>query len=455
MVNELRKLPSVNQLLEHSALSSYAETVPRAWITDTVRELLSHTRDLLLRMRNTAPTHDELASEVCCLLDQRLRSGYQEVINATGVIIHTNLGRSPLPSTAVERLSAASGYINLEFDLGTGQRGQRYGLIPDLLTALTGCEAGLAVNNNAAAVLLVLSSLCRDRNVIISRGELVEIGGGFRIPEVLSQSGCVLREVGTTNKTYITDYESAVDAETAAILKVHTSNYRIEGFTHSPPRQDLKKLCQDREILFLEDLGSGAFFRGPSELRCHEPLVRDIIPWVDIVTFSGDKMLGGPQAGLILGRRELLQTVKKHPLLRAVRLDKLSLVALESVLWTAASGRYNELPLWEMLHAAPETLHQRAADWLDSAGPNLHGTIIRGYSTVGGGSLPGEQLETWLLAITSKTKTPDQLNQVLRDHNPSIIARVSDNRLLLDPRTVSEAQSQKVASALRRCSACT
>lgn len=454
MIQELRKLPSVHQLLEHERLKSYAESVPRAWITDAARNLLAHTRDRILSAQETAPTQDALISQLRDQLDQKLSSQYQQVINATGVVIHTNLGRTPLPSSVVERLASANGYVNLEYDLHSGQRGQRYGLIPDLLTALTSCEASIVVNNNAAAVLLVLSALCRGRNVLISRGELVEIGGGFRIPEVLEQSGCILREVGTTNKTYAADYESAVDGQTAAVLKVHTSNYRIEGFTQSPSRQELKSLCQRRGLLFLEDLGSGALIRPLEELGFREPLVQEVVPWVDVVTFSGDKMLGGPQAGLILGRRELLDTVRKHPLLRAVRLDKLSLLALEAVLWTAASGRWEELPLWDMLSVSSETLYQRASEWLACVGPPLDAHIIQGHSAVGGGALPGENPPTWLLALTSGTSTPEQLHRFMRAQKPPIVARVSDNQLLLDPRTVHQAQSAAVAAALRRCSTC-
>jgi L-seryl-tRNA(Ser) seleniumtransferase len=379
----------------------------------------------------------------------------RRVINATGVILHTNLGRAPVShATALAMQRAASGYSDLEYDLETGRRGSRHDLLEPLLRELTGAEAALVVNNNAGATVLVLSALASGREVIASRGELVEIGGGFRIPEVMAAGGARLREVGTTNRTRIADYRDAVGDETALLLRVHTSNYRIQGFTEAPSLASLVELSRESGVPLLDDLGSGSFIDTARFGLAPEPLAPlSIQAGADLVCFSGDKLLGGPQAGIIVGRADLIKRLRKHPLTRAMRPDKATLAGLQATLAHYARGEAEEkIPLWRMMAAEKEALRERAEAWrealsADPARPGFRLEIVEDRSAVGGGSLPGETLPTMVLAI--ETAHPDRLAAQLRLVRPALVGRIADGCLLLDPRTVLPGEDQELVAALR------
>jgi len=381
----------------------------------------------------------------------------EPVINASGVILHTNLGRAPLASPAIDRVAAiARGYSSLEYDVGRGARGTRDLHAEALLCRLTGAEAAVVVNNNAAATMIVLAALAAGREVIVSRGELVEIGGGFRVPDVMAQSGAVLREVGTTNKTRAADYAAVVTERTALILRVHPSNFRIEGFTERPTLADLVAVGKKGNIPVAEDLGSG-YLRGASgpssePLAAVEPSVQaTVAAGVDICCFSGDKLLGGPQAGIIVGRAALVGRIRKHPLMRALRVDKMTYAALEATLAEYAAGRATTtIPVQRMLAATADEIRVRAHA-LASAIGQMNGwsaELLAGVSTVGGGSAPGVELPTWLVAIAKEGLTPDALEEHLRRLTPPVIARIEKDRLVLDLRTVLSDQDSQLRDAL-------
>ncbi|MEO8680131.1 MAG: L-seryl-tRNA(Sec) selenium transferase [Vicinamibacterales bacterium] len=381
-------------------------------------------------------------------LATRFRGSLRPVINATGVVIHTNLGRAPIAAVALERVAdVARGYSNLEYNLDTGSRGSRHVHAESLLTSITGAEAAIVVNNNAAATLLILAGLAAGREVIISRGELVEIGGGFRVPDVLRQSGAILREVGTTNRTRVNDYVAGASAHTALILRVHPSNFRIEGFTERPALADLVAAARAMGLPIVEDLGSGCLV-GDLE---GEPAVQDsIAAGVDVVCFSGDKLLGGPQAGIIAGKRELVDQLKQHPLMRALRVDKLTLAALEATLAEYAAGRARDsVPVQRMLHATAEQIESRAnavADRLIAGGWKV--SLVSGYSAVGGGSAPGLGLPTVLVGIERDGRSADSIEQWLRTLTPPVIARIEGDLVVLDLRTVIGDQDELLISIL-------
>jgi L-seryl-tRNA(Ser) seleniumtransferase len=368
-----------------------------------------------------------------------LRASLRPVINATGVIIHTNLGRAPLSDAALAAMTAVGrGYSNLEYELEAGKRGSRFDHLESLLCRVTGAEAAIAVNNNAAALLLVLSELAQGREVVISRGQLVEIGGGFRIPDVMAQSGARLVEVGTTNRTYLHDYESAIGESTVALMRVHASNFRVVGFVESAQLPDLAGLAHEHGLLLLDDLGSGCLLDTRRYGLSEEPTPQgSIAAGADLVMFSGDKLLGGPQAGIIVGRRELIARLRRHPLARALRMDKSSIAALNATLLHYVKGEAErEVPVWRMISAPLNEVGRRARRWARLIG---HGaTIIDGRSMVGGGSLPEESLPTRLIAIPAAGGSGlAALARRLREGEPPIIGRIEDGRLLLDPRTIS------------------
>lgn len=440
---KLRNLPSVHELIEES--SSLLKTTSVKLIKEAAREVLATWRSRILEGEEQIPLLEELAVEVAFKARRKQMSGLRKVINATGVIIHTNLGRSPLSREVCQEIkSIAEGYCSLEINLETGKRGWRYAYVEELLCRLTGAEAALVVNNNAAAVFLALQTLACGREVIVSRGELVEIGGSFRIPEVLKHSGAHLVEVGTTNKTYLSDYEKAITPETALLLKVHPSNFRVLGFTHEITRKELVELGRRNLLPVLEDLGSGALvdvgiFGVPSE-----PTVQESIrAGIDVVTFSGDKLLGGPQAGIILGRSGCLQQMKKNHLMRALRVDKLILAALEATLRLYIEEKqFNSIPVLRMLSLSYEQLEARAkkllANLQERVGEECSLQLQEGFSRVGGGALPMAELPTLLVALKPKMLTPNSLSSRLRRSNPAVLARLQNDSLLLDPRTIVE-----------------
>ena len=451
----LRDLPSIDRLLRAPGAGELVDAFGRAPATDALRAVLDETRAALLGRAagGDIPPDFELVSAARERLAAALAPTLRPVINATGVIIHTNLGRAPLSAAALAAAQqAAEGYATLEYDLDEGRRGSRAVHAEHLLTRLTGAEAALVVNNNAAAVLLMLAALCRDQEVIISRGQLVEIGGGFRIPDVLAQSGARLVEVGTTNRTHRRDYADAITADTAAILAVHHSNYKIIGFAGQPDLADLAATAHEQELLLLFDQGSGALRDVGVYGLEPEPTVLDgIKAGCDVVAFSGDKLLGGPQAGILIGRAALIERLRRHPLARAVRADKLALAALAATLTHYLTDDPAAIPVWRMIARPLDDIAAEAEAWaarLRSAG--LDAATTPGESFVGGGSLPGQSLPTRVVAVTPHDVGPDELAARLRAAPTPVIARIRDGRLLLDPRTVLPGQADVLLRVLQR-----
>ena len=450
---QLRNLPSVDNVMGTEAVAGIVDNYSREWVVDLVRHELDQARE---RIRNgaAAPTALELAESVCGQVQSVVHVEPRRVINATGVIIHTNLGRAPLSQAANDAIAqTAGGYTNLELNLLSGRRGSRQSHLQSLLSQLTGAEAALAVNNNASALLLGLSALASGGEVIVSRGEAVEIGGGFRIPDVLLQSGGILVDVGTTNRTYIQDYEQAITENTAALLKVHASNFRVEGFTAAVEAAELVELGQQQGIPVLHDVGSGCFLPTQKYGLAHEPMPQESISaGVDLVFFSGDKLLGGPQAGIVVGNRELVGKLERHPLSRAVRIDKLSLAALTAtLLHYLREEAEEEIPIWRMIGASAESIKNRAQRWLQHLPQDARVEIRPSRSAVGGGSLPGETLPTWVLAATcgDAQRGPEEVMEMLRRTEPPVVGRIEDDQVMLDPRTVLPEEEESLINSLQ------
>lgn len=442
----LRQLPSVDRLLQHPRSKLLLETFGREAVLRSLRHTLDQVRAGVLAGEGEVPSPEQLVQEISHILEARFALSLRPVINATGVILHTNLGRAPLSQAAVQAvMDTASGYSNLEFNVADGKRGKRHDHIEQLTAEVIGAEAAMVVNNCAAALLLILSALAEGREVIISRGQLVEIGGGFRIPEVMAQSGVRLVEVGTTNRTRIADYERGIAGNTAALMRAHSSNFKMLGFVENTPLAELAALAQERSLLCLDDLGSGALLDTAAFGLAHEPTVQEsLTAGADVVTFSGDKLLGGPQAGIIVGKKAVLDVLKKHPLARALRVDKMTIAALAATLDHYRRGRaLQDIPIWQMISQSLEQIAQIAETWQAA----VDGDLLPGESTIGGGSLPGETLPTLLFA--PKTGSPADVQVRLRQYNPPIIARVKDDRVLLDPRTVLPEQVATVTAALK------
>jgi L-seryl-tRNA(Ser) seleniumtransferase len=461
-VELLRQLPSVDQLLAQPRLAALAGRMDRGVLVKITRDALESLRARIVADGAEEPVtiapFDETSLDALISGEVELlhASSLQPVINATGVILHTNLGRAPLPLGVVEEFRrTATQYSNLEYDLEAGTRGKRDVHTAQLLAQLIGAEAGVVVNNCAAAVLLVLAALAKGGEVILSRGELIEIGDGFRIPEIMAESGALLREVGTTNRTRLADYESALNEKTRLLLRVHPSNFQITGFTEKPSLRELAALSQRSGIPLVEDLGSGCL----AELSASgilEAAVRDSIgAGVAVVFFSGDKLLGGPQAGIIAGKKELISRIRQHPLFRALRVDKLTIAALAATLRSYLRGAWDEIPTLRMIRISAEELQQRAESFVARLRPALPPgevelDIVTGESLIGGGSTPAQSLPARLVRIASVRYSASNLEQRLRQPAGGIpvIARVEDNRLLLDLRTVFPEQESLLASAL-------
>jgi len=441
-----RIIPSIEQLRQRPAVRALEARVGHGVLVEALRVETQVLRELVAGGSADAPTDEEgVASAIEARLEARVGTivepSLARVINATGVIIHTNLGRAPLPAAATARVAElAGGYCNLEYDLAAGARGARDTHAERLLCRLTGAESAVVVNNNAAATLLILAALARGREVIVSRGELVEIGGGFRVPDVMAQSGAILREVGTTNRTRAADYGAAIGDRTALILRVHPSNFRIEGFTERPALEELVALGRRFGIPVADDLGSGYLGEAAGLPRvADEPDVRQSLgAGADVVCFSGDKLLGGPQAGIIVGRRDVLATIRRHPLMRALRVDKLTYAAIEATLQLHVTGRAaQEIPVARMLAMSRDEIAARAsalAERLRGAGYDAE--LRDGFSTIGGGSAPGSRLPTVLVAVASKSDSADALAARWRAADPPVIARIENERVVLDLRTV-------------------
>jgi L-seryl-tRNA(Ser) seleniumtransferase len=439
LTSKLRQLPSVDRLLDEKAVQQLIVTYGRRQAVDALRETLDAARDEI-RGGAGAPGIAAIAARANAHLQERLAPTLRRVINATGVVVHTNLGRAPLSTAAQMAMGAVSrGYSTLEYDLRAGKRGHRTVHAERLLCELTGAEAALVVNNNAGAVLLALTGLAQSRSVVISRGQLIEIGGGFRIPDVMAQSRARLIEVGTTNRTHLRDYAAALTAheDAALILRAHRSNFRIVGFTTEPEIAELVTLGAEHDLPVMDDLGSGALLDTARFGLAHEPTVQESVSvGTAVVCFSGDKLLGGPQAGIIVGQAKYVNPLKRHPLARALRADKLCLAGLQATLLPYLKDEATEqVPVWRMIAAPLAEIERRARRWrraLRRSGVTAE--IVDGKSTVGGGSLPGETLPTKLVAL--QTVHPDRVTAALRTADPPVIARIEEDRLVLDPRTV-------------------
>jgi L-seryl-tRNA(Ser) seleniumtransferase len=425
---KLRDLPSVDELLRDERLAGE----PRELVVAAARAVLEQAREEIRAGRDPGPVSERVAAE----LARARRPSLRRVLNATGVLVHTNLGRAPLAKAALARVAeVGAGYSNLEYDLAAGERGSRQDHLAELLSRLTGAEAALVVNNNAAAVLLALAALAEGRDVVVSRGELIEIGDGFRIPDVLARSGARLVEVGTTNRTSARDYERAIGPETAVLLRVHQSNFRVVGFTELPRLEELAKVARAHELPLVDDLGSGALASVADEPTPAESLRAG----ADLVCFSGDKLLGGPQAGVVVGRADLVELLRRHPLQRALRADKLTLAALEGTLALALDpSTHDEIPVLRMLHEPLESVRTRAERLAELVGGEVEDTVAR----VGGGALPLAELPSAACAVEESLAEPLRLGE------PPVIAVVRDGRTLLDCRTLTDAEVDEVAGAV-------
>lgn len=465
MQSLLRRLPKVDQLLEDPQIISLDENIPRTLLLKAVRETIDNVRQRILQQaedfKETELEYPNLIAAIAKKAQELNRPHFRRVVNAAGVVIHTNMGRSLMADQAMEAVNAAGRlYSNLEFDLALGRRGERYSHVEGLLCDITGAEAALVVNNNAAAVLIALGTLARGFEVPVSRGELVEIGGAFRIPDVMSQSGAILVEVGTTNKTHLSDYENAITDNTALLLKVHQSNFRMEGFTEQVDVKDMAALAHSRGLPVMEDLGSGSLVDlSPYGLR-REPTVQETVAaGVDVTTFSGDKLLGGPQAGIILGSKEIVGRIKTNPLNRAMRIDKFTLAGLEATLrlYLDEEKAFTAVPTLKMIARPYAELRKKAAvlkrkltaldqkaatiDWKD------------GWSQVGGGALPAQGLKTRLVTLKPLAMTVNEMEEWFRIRPVPVIGRIEDDLFILDVRTMGEGDFDIVASALAELNA--
>lgn len=452
-VPDYRVIPSIEQLRQRAAIQALERQHGSEMIVAALRASTDDARALIKGGDGRAPTDttaavERIEADTVRRLTAEMTGTLRKVINATGVILHTNLGRAPLTRPALERaLQIGAGYSNLEYDVAKGERGSRHLHVEPLLTKLTGAEAALVVNNNAAATLLLLAGLAAGREVLISRGELVEIGGGFRVPDVMAHSGAILREVGTTNRTRVSDYTAVAGDRTALILRVHRSNFRMEGFTAQPSLAELAAAARELRVPLVEDLGSGCCV---TDLEWEPSVQASTHAGADLVCFSGDKMLGGPQAGVIVGRKRLIDRLRTHPLLRALRVDKLTLAVLEGTLIEYRSGRAAEtVPVLRMIHMPAGVIDQRARSLsrrLDQAGWRT--SIVPGASTIGGGSAPGVELPTMLLAIAREHLGEDALHARLRTLPVPVIARIESERVLLDLRTVDPDEDEALVDQL-------
>ena len=451
----LRQIPPVNDVLRSDALAEFREILTQPFVADILDKVLDETRRELSQSKSTV-SRGEMTSTIAEAVARRLRetlqSSLRRVINASGVIIHTNLGRAPLPQAAIDQLrDVSAGYSNLEFDVEQGKRGKRDVHVDRVLRHLLGCEAAIVVNNNAAAVFLVLNTMGEGGEVIASRGEQVEIGDSFRIPEIMTRSGARLREVGTTNRTRIKDYEKAINDNTRLLLRVHPSNFRMVGFTERPSLTEFVELGKRRNIPTFEDLGSGCLVDLTSVGLGDEPVVAESVSaGVDIISFSGDKLLGGPQAGIIAGKKLYVEKIRQNPLFRALRVDKLTISVLEFTFRAYLTGKTDDVPVWKMLHAPANELKGRAELFAQRAGKNAE--VIALKSVVGGGSAPEAYMPSWGVALSMKGFSDAELERRLRGSDPPVIVRIEEGRVVLDFRTIFPRDENDLFAALERIS---
>lgn len=443
---DLSRLPQVDAVLRHPDAAAELQRSGRGRFVTAVRAVLDEVRTAARDGAMELPDAAAVAGMASTRLAEALRGRLQPVVNATGVVLHTNLGRAPLSDAAVKAAVDAAGYATLEYDLRDGGRGSRTAFVGGLAASLTGTEAATVVNNGAAGLLLVLATLAADREVIVSRGELIEIGGSYRLPDLVPASGARLREVGTTNRTRLGDYRAALSDRTGVFLKVHPSNYRIEGFAEATPAAELAGLARESGVPFVYDLGSGLLHDRPGPLAAEPSVEAAIRDGADLVVFSGDKLLGGPQAGIVAGRRALVDRCRRHPLARAVRIDKLQRAALEATFEAHLRGDPpTGVPVWDMLTADVVELRRRAEQLAETLGDGAMAEACSGV--VGGGTLPGIELGSW--AVVLPGPSPDRLAGRLRDGTPPVIARVEDDRVVLDLRTVPPDRDGALAELVR------
>ncbi|MFO8090760.1 MAG: L-seryl-tRNA(Sec) selenium transferase [Desulfatiglandaceae bacterium] len=456
-----RKIPAVDKLLSSHRIIEASRKLPRRLLHESLDEILSELRTAIRTEDDFDPARidpEAITAAAAARAEARAEASLQPVVNATGVVIHTNLGRSLLSEKILDKFKeVAAHYTNLEYNLDTGRRGSRYVHVEGILKELTGAEAALVVNNNAAAVFIALETLAKGRQVLVSRGQLIEIGGSFRIPDVMARSGAVMVEVGTTNKTHLKDYQDAINAETALLLKVHTSNFKVVGFTEEVPLSELVKLGKQHDVPVMEDLGSGCLVDLTAYGLLKEPPVTEVIAQgADVVTFSGDKLLGGPQAGIILGKKDILDRIKKNPINRAVRIDKLTLVALEETLrlYRDEPSAVREIPTLKMLFEPYSALAEKALKLTESIGEiptdNFKLSLVDGMSKPGGGSLPQVELPSRLICLEPKAMSATDIETRLRANNPPVISRVEKDHVLLDVRTLQHSDAAIIIKAVRR-----
>lgn len=455
----LRTLPGVDHLLERMKTDAWFDDVPRSVRTASAREAIDALRSEILSGNpldeDAVLDEDQVMARTRQCADRRMQHNLRFLVNATGVVVHTNLGRSRLAAAALENIQTiGTGYSNLEFDLDVGKRGSRYSAVQELICEISGAEAAMVVNNNAGAVLLCLDTIAKGKKVIVSRGELVEIGGSFRIPDVMAKSGALMTEVGTTNRTHAGDYERAVDNDTGLLLKVHTSNYGLVGFTKSVSLAELVALGEKYRLPVMEDLGSGTFVDFSKYGLTKEPTVQEsVASGVDVVTFSGDKLLGGPQAGIIAGSSDILEKIKQNPLTRALRIDKLTLAAMESTLrlYRDEKRAVEEIPTLNMLTATIAVLEEKAgclSAMLGKAGEGrIEVDVAPGFSRAGGGSMPLADLPTFCVRVKVDSITVNQVERELRGGRPPIIGRIEEDRFIMDVRTIAKSEFDIITHA--------
>ncbi len=452
----LRKLPKVDILLQHSKVEEAFENNSRVLVIEAVREALEDTRKNILEGNIQEFTIEDIVKTFSDILAKKNKPKLRKVINAAGIVIHTNLGRSLLCNKAVNQVEdIIKNYNNLEYDIDKGARGSRYSHIEDIIKEITGAEAALVVNNNAAAVMLVLNTLCEEKEAIVSRGQLVEIGGSFRVPEVMKFSKAKLVEVGTTNRTHLYDYENNITENTGVLLKVHTSNFKILGFTEEVSAEQLTKLGEKYDVPVVEDIGSGVLINLQSYGLSYEPTVQESVKkGIDVITFSGDKMLGGPQAGIIIGKKKYIDKIKKNQLTRALRVDKMTLAALEATLkcYLDEETAIKEIPTLNMMLTPPEEIKKKAQllkRKLSTAPRHFSFHIEEDYSMVGGGSMPEEKLKTYVVKVKSSKFSAKELEGELRNYETPIISRISNDEIYLDLRTIFKEDFEIILNALK------
>ncbi|AXX95548.1 L-seryl-tRNA(Sec) selenium transferase [Arcobacter ellisii] len=441
----LKSIPKVDKFITHKAFEGLSKTL----ITKLTKEVLENLRNNILNEKIKNIDENSLVDEVLQKYEELTTPSLKNLINATGIIVHTNLGRSLLDKKSLEKaISIATSYNNLEYNLKEGKRGERYEHISKALKALTGCEDALVVNNNASAVFLILNTFCKDKEVVVSRGELVEIGGSFRVPEVMAQSGAILKEIGTTNKTHLRDYENAINEKTSMLMKVHKSNYSIEGFSSEVDFEEIVKVASDNNLINYYDMGSGHMIDLPFNLNANEPSILQIMKYnPSLLSFSGDKLLGSVQAGIIIGKKELIDKIKKNQLLRMLRVDKITLALLEDTINSYLKNELENIPTLKMLHTTLETLEERATNLKERLKDTCNCEVIKTQTMIGGGTTPNKKIPSIGLSLEYKNYKANKLEELLRKNN--LISRIENDRVILDFRTILEDEIEKIEIILK------